>query len=270
MAEWKDWAVPILAAAISAAVVAFLLEQRKREREANDDPTASALQDLSKFDGQRLNGLDFCRQVYALFDQIKAIPGGAERLRYRETDLEKKLLEELIPIARYIQQKYREGLRIEVQWFGGSQPYDAILHCSGTFVERDLEPSQVTVEVTTSVHKNEYLARERLGEQGFAFGNDQLARDKPSHTITSTPYVETPVTRAATLAKQIVAAIEKKAAKNYPPGAVLIVWCVLNGVTYLEEWTDAVAQVATAGAHRAFKEVFLIDTSSSSYSATLR
>jgi hypothetical protein len=270
MGEWKDWAVPLLAAGISATVVAYLLEKSKREREAKDDPTASVPINLLAFDGQRLNGLDFCRKVYALFDQIQATPGGPERLRGRETDLEKKLLEELIPIARYIQQKYREALHIEVQWFGGSQSYDAIMHCSGAFVERGLEPSQVTVEATTSVHKNEYLARERLSEQGYAFGNDQIARDKKFGTVTSTAYVETPATKAATLAKQIVAAIEKKAAKNYPAGTVLVVWCVLNGVTYLDEWNDAVAQVVAAGAHRAFKEVFLIDTSSNSYLAMLR
>lgn len=267
MGEWKDWAVPLLAAGISAAAVTFLLEQNKRERE--DDRTASAPPNLSTFDEQRLNGLDFCRLVYALFDQVQAAPSGAEKLRGRETDLEKKLLEELIPIARYIQQKYREGLRIEVEWLSGSQPYDAILYCSGTFVEKGLEPSQLTVEVTTAVHKNEYLARQRLSEQGFAFGNDQLARDRPSRAITSTPYVETPATKSGTLAKQIVAAIEKKAAKNYPPGTVLIVWCILNGVTHPEEWTDAVAQVRAADAHRTFKEVFLIDTSVRSYSARL-
>jgi hypothetical protein len=50
---------------------------------------------------------------------------------------------------------------------------------------------------------------------------------------------------------------------------VLIVYCVLNGVTYESEWHDAVERVKQAKAHHAFKEVFLIETGSAWYSATL-
>lgn len=75
--------------------------------------------------------LDFCRKVYDFFDQVQRGPDGIAKLRLRKTKNEKRLIEELIPIARYVQARYREGRRIKVRWFGGSQPYDAIFWWSG-------------------------------------------------------------------------------------------------------------------------------------------
>jgi hypothetical protein len=73
-----------------------------------------------------VDGLDFCGKVYDLFDQVRGGPDGIAKLRLRPTKNEKRLIEELIPIARYMQARYREGHRIKVHWFSGSQPYDAI------------------------------------------------------------------------------------------------------------------------------------------------
>ena len=91
--------------------------------------------DLSTFDGRLLNGLDFCRKVYDLLDQVRGEPDGIAKLRLRPTRKEKRLIEELIPIARYVQARYREGRRIKVRWLSGSQRYDAILLSSGALVE---------------------------------------------------------------------------------------------------------------------------------------
>src|SRR5438045_3358322 len=90
--------------------------------------------DLSTFDGKLLDGLRFCCQVYDLFDQVSSEPDGVAKLRLRPTKVEKRLVEELIPIARYVQARYREGRRIKVRWFSGSQPYDAILWSCGSLV----------------------------------------------------------------------------------------------------------------------------------------
>src|ERR1019366_7780432 len=86
---------------------------------------------LSTFDDQLLDGLEFCRKVYDLFDQVQNGPDGIAKLRLRPSKNEKRLVEELIPIARYVQARYREGRRIKVRWLSGSQPYDAILWSSG-------------------------------------------------------------------------------------------------------------------------------------------
>ncbi|HEY5073299.1 MAG TPA: hypothetical protein VII34_01300 [Pyrinomonadaceae bacterium] len=87
--------------------------------------------DLAAIDNQLLDGLEFCTRVYDLFDRARKQPDGIARLRLRPSNIEKRLIEELIPIARYLQARYREGRRIKVRWLSGSQSYDAVLWSSG-------------------------------------------------------------------------------------------------------------------------------------------
>lgn len=225
--------------------------------------------DLSTFDGRLLDGLNFCRKVYELFNQTRAGTDGISKLRLRRSKQEKRLIEELIPIARYVQARYREGRRIKVRWFSGSQPYDAILLFSGRFVEKGHTPERLVVEVTTAVHQNDYLARERLDKQGYAFGVKGLSRDKKTGEVISEPYVVGNGEREKDLATQIVDRIKDKSKKGYDPETVLIVYCVPNGVTLQDEWDRAVQLVIEADVHHAFREVFLIDTGMFSYSAML-
>jgi hypothetical protein len=215
---------------------------------------------LSTFDGQLLDGLYFCGKVYDFFDQLSGGPDGIAKLRLRPTKNEKRLLEELIPIARYVQARYREGRRIKVRWLSGSQPYDAILWSSGGMVEHHMAPRKLLVEVTTSVHQNEYLARRLLHERGGSFGVKGISHDKKSGEIVSNPQVHTSDELASDLANQIVDRLKSKSAKQYPPGTVLIVNCVPNGLILPSEWGDAIERVTKAHVHLLFREVFLIDT----------
>lgn len=130
--------------------------------------------DLAIFDGQLIDGLDFCHKVYDLFDQIRGSPNGLEHIRLRSTQPAKKLIEELIPIARYVQARYREGCRINVKWFGGSQTYDAILWCRGDGVKHGGTPRKLVVEVTSAAHKDDYLRREQLHKEGISFGPKKI------------------------------------------------------------------------------------------------
>jgi hypothetical protein len=225
--------------------------------------------DLSAFDDRLLDGLNFCSKVYELFNQTRAGPDGITKLRLRRTKQEKRLIEELIPIARYVQARYREGRRVKVRWLSGSQPYDATLLFSGTFVEKGYAPKRLVVEVTTSVHQNDYLARERLDKQGYAFGVKGISRDKKTGDVISEPYVVTNGERESDLATQIIDRVKSKSEKGYDPDTVLIVYCVPNGITLEDEWNDAVKLVAQAGVHHDFREVFLVETGPASYSATL-
>ena len=224
--------------------------------------------DLSTFDGKLLDGLDFCRKVYDLFDQVREGPDGIVKLRLRPTKNEKRLIEELIPIARYVQARYREGRRIKVRWLSGSQPYDAILYSSGGLVEHGMAPRKVLVEVTTSVHQNEYLARQLLHERGGSFGVKGISKDKKTGAIVSKPYVHTNNELATDLAGQILQCLKSKSNKHYPPGTVLIVNCVPNSLILDVEWNDAIERVTKAQVHLAFREVFLLETVMS-YSTTL-
>jgi len=82
---------------------------------------------LGDFDNHLMNGLDFCKKAYGLFEEIRRTPNGIERLRLRKGRLEKKLIEELLPIARYIQARYSHRRQIKVRWIDGKQNYDARL-----------------------------------------------------------------------------------------------------------------------------------------------
>jgi hypothetical protein len=223
---------------------------------------------LSTFDGQLLEGLDFCGKVYDLFDQVKRGPDGIAKLRLRPTKNEKRLLEELIPIARYVQARYREGRRIKVRWLSGSQPYDAVLWSSGELVKHRMAPKKILVEVTTSVHQNDYLARKLLHERGGSFGVKGVNRDRETGEIISKPHVRSNDEIPANLANQIIERLKRKSEKKYPLRTVLIVNCIPNNLILESEWSDAVERVKKAQAHLAFLEVFLLEAIMS-HSATL-
>jgi hypothetical protein len=223
---------------------------------------------ITTFDGQLLDGLDFCRKVYDMFDQVRDEPDGTAKLRLRTTKSEKRLLEELIPIARYVQTRYREGRRIKVRWFAGSQPYDAVLWSSGDLVRHGVAPRNLLVEVTTSVHKSGYLERQLLHQRGGSFGVKGITRDKKTGEIVSKPYVHTNDEIVTDLADQIIERLRAKSGKQYPPRTVLIVNCVPDVLIREPEWSDAIGRVEKARAHMAFREVFLLDLVMS-HSATL-
>jgi hypothetical protein len=222
---------------------------------------------LATFDDQLLDGLEFCREVYDLFDRIQKLPDGVSRLRKRK-GVAKKLIEELIPIARYVQARYREGRRLKVRWLSGSQSYDAELWASGGLVKHRMAPRKVLLEVTASMHENEYLARQLLETKGGSFGVKGISRDKKTGEVKSEPHVHANKDIETDLAAQILARIAEKAAKHYPWNTVLIIQCFCNTLTLLTEWEDAIKRVEEAKPHIPFREVFLIE-SVASYTETL-
>jgi hypothetical protein len=213
---------------------------------------------LSTFDGKLLDGLTFCRKVYELFDQIHASPNGTSKIRMRLTITEKRLIEELIPIACYVQARYRGGRRIKLRWHAGSQPFDAVLSSYGVLVEQGMFPKQLLVEVTASVHPNDHLVRQLIDQHGPAFGPKGTERDKKTGRIVSKLHVYQNDERVTDLTGQILQSLRKKSAKNYPPETVLIVDCVA-GLLDQAEWEEAIQEVRKAKLHRAFREVFLCE-----------
>ena len=174
--------------------------------------------DLSTLDGRLLDGLNFCRKVYELFAQTRAGADGIANLRLRPTKLEKRLIEELIPIARYVQARYREGRRVKVRWLNGSQPYDAMLLCSGAFVDEGITPRRILVEVTTCVHPNEYLARQLLNEKGFSFGVKGISRGQEIPRDCFQPLTSTQMTiRSLPWRPRLSIALEPKRQKAIRP-----------------------------------------------------
>jgi hypothetical protein len=224
--------------------------------------------DLSAVDGRLLDGLDFCREVYDTFDAIRKQPDGIARLRLLQSKTDKRLIEELIPIARYVQARYREGRRIKVRWLSGSQRYDAILWSSGGLVTHRMAPKRVIVEVTSSMHENEHRARRLLHTEGGSFGVKDISRDKKTGVVSSRPHVSKNDEIETDLAGQILTALNRKTAKSYPRNTVLIIRCVTNGLTLDTEWAAAIRRVENARPPILFREVFLLETVSS-YTTTL-
>ena len=132
---------------------------------------------LDPLHDKALDGLEFARVAFKLFEDVYQLPDDGNTLRERRGDV-KPLLEEVLPIARYVLAHYGHGQYMTIRWVRGSQPFDAKVETHGGRVDHGMWPAQGTLEVTTAQHPNEYLMLERLNSEGGAFGLDGLKRVK--------------------------------------------------------------------------------------------
>jgi hypothetical protein len=214
---------------------------------------------LDEFDGKLLDGLEFCSRVYALFESVRGASNGPSRLRMRPSRLEKKLLEELLPICKYVQASYRPGRYISVRWVDGNQTYDAEIFQRGAYVSENYYPATGHLEVTCTMHPNEYLSRELLETKGAAFGLEGIRRLK-SGEIESVPVGYTNKEFVESYSKLVLKQIAKKAKMRYPENTTLIVQCALNTIYTPDEWEWLIARVTEALPDTSFREVYLYDT----------
>lgn len=222
---------------------------------------------LTQFDGQLLDGLDFCARVYAVFESIRNSPDGASRLRMRPTRVEKRVLEELLPICAYVQATYRPGLYMSVRWIDGPQTYHAETQQRGAHVAESNYPANAFIEVTSAVHPNDYLVRERLDTVGFAFSPTGVRRLEDG-SIESVPVGHSNRSFVADFAGIVLDQIAKKEAKRYPQNTTLIVQCTLSLPYMPEEWDDLVARIKQQMPPSQFREVCLYDPTGR-YSSTI-
>ncbi|NUO08684.1 MAG: hypothetical protein HUU08_08410 [Candidatus Brocadia sp.] len=223
---------------------------------------------LDDFDNHLMNGLEFCKNAYGLFEKIRRSPDGIERLRLRKGRLEKKLIEELLPIARYIQARYSHGRQIKVRWIDGKQHYDARLLSVGVLVEKRFAPKKQYVEVTTAVHENDHISRCLMNEQGHTFGVKGIQKNPHTGKYVSRPHVYTNNEAQDDLAQKILERIKAKNKKEYPRQTILIIQCFLDTFFREDEWEYAIQKVGSSGVEYRFHEIFLFD-SNHHYSATL-
>jgi hypothetical protein len=133
---------------------------------------------LAEFDGIEMDGLEFCFRTYRLFEEIRSQTSGPSNLRMRPTRREKLLIEELLPICKYVQAYYRTGRYISIKWVDGSQPFDAEVRQSGALVQGGYYPANSYLEVTGVSHPNDHMMREVLDKHGVTFGVEGLKRVK--------------------------------------------------------------------------------------------
>jgi hypothetical protein len=218
--------------------------------------------EVSPFSGKLLDGLEFCSKAYSLFQDIQNSPEGVSRLRMRSSDIEKKLVKELLPICAYVQASYRPGRYLSIQWERGNQPYDAKLIQHGRCVELGHYPQESHIEVTCAVHQNEYLQRELLENEGCAFDVEGLERQK-SREIKSVPVFHRGYEFIDSFSEIVQCQIKNKACKGYPDNSILIVQCTLNRGGYCShEWELLMESIEKVLPAKPFREFFFYDTAS--------
>ena len=212
---------------------------------------------LDAVDGQFLDGLEFCALVYKIFEDLRQTENGPHEIRGRRGK-SKKLVEELLPICKYLQMRYRPGRYIAVKWVDGNQRYDAELRSTGAYVTHGYYPENSFIEVTCTVHPKDYLAREHLGSGGTVFGLDGLERTK-DHRVTSTPTIQIGEEFIYRYAELVLKEIAKKARKPYPKLTTLVVQCSLNRLYTPGEWAKLLTLIGANKPSTEFTEIFMYD-----------
>jgi hypothetical protein len=220
--------------------------------------------ELEDFHDQVMDGLAFCSKTYELFEEISGRPDGTSILRLRHTKVAKKLIEELLPISRYVQYRYRTGLYIGVRWLNGVQSFDAELTLSGGYVDQGYFPRCLFVEVTQAMHANDYLARQMLDRQGFVFGMEGVRRlnlpGQKNGQIVSEPVGRNGNDFVLRFGKIVLDAISKKTLKKYPENTILIVECQLDTIYMDDEWELLVETVGRNLPPNRFREIYVFDS----------
>ncbi|QNK70558.1 hypothetical protein [Variovorax sp. PAMC26660] len=215
---------------------------------------------LDQFDGHSLDGLEFCRLVYAVFEHVRLGESGARKLRMRQRP-EKRLLEELLPICRYVHARYGPGCYMTVKWVGEGGAYDAEVAWHGGRADAADCPRFSFIEVTGAQHPNEYLVREALNSGLAVFGVNGLKTVKDEggrRQIVAVPTLHTHRSHVDELAIMVLDAIKTKMRKNYPEHTALVVDCTLNSVYTSWDWELLVVEVSRQLPQHSFMEILMV------------
>ena len=215
---------------------------------------------LDSFHNKWLVGFSFCQKAYKLFNQIKSETNGLERLRIRQSELERDLIQEILPLAKFVQIKTRPGNELKIKWMNGDQQFDAYFIQSGSCVDNGFSIPKGHLEVTGVYHPNHYLAKELLKSGEAFFGYDGLMRDKKTKSIHSTPIVRKGLEFVENMATLALDQIKKKSEIPYPDNTILIIECNLNIYYYEHEWYHFLCKVRENMPLHSFKEILLYDS----------
>lgn len=220
------------------------------------------MKELEEFNNQFIDGLLFAKQAYDLFEKIKNEPNGESKIQMLETDREKKLLEEILPIANYVQSTYRAGHYIAVCWQYGNQNFDAVIKQTGWYIDNGYCLANGFLEVTYVMHPNEYLARERINTIGYAYGVTGLKRLK-NRQISSEVIIYDGEDFIKEFALLLINRIEDKISKSYPLNTILIIRCSLNNLYFLDDWNYLKKLTTQKIINHPFAKIYVYDSGSS-------
>jgi hypothetical protein len=214
---------------------------------------------LESIDGVLVDGLDFCKFAYQTLESIHSESGGTAELRLLKSQRAKKLLEEILPVAAFVKDRYSPGVTIRVRWRGGNQRYDARLLFSGATVDAYGIPAVQHLEVTSAVHENDYLAREHLHREGGSFGARGTTRDSVTKRTVSVPVLRRHLDNEHELVGMVRRRIESKSQLPYPRNTTLVVRFVAPSLVLQDEWDRAVQWLSAEPHPPGFVEVVLVE-----------
>jgi hypothetical protein len=209
-------------------------------------------------DDDLVDGLEFCKRAYELFERIRSAPDGSTRLCLRASNTEKKLLEEILPICRYIQTYYRAGLYISVRWKNGNQSYDAELRQRGGDVDLGLYPVIAYLEITNVMHENEHWIWELLSSGRPAYAPEGVTKVRGKEAV-SEPVVRRNTEHVANFVPIVLEQLGKKVALSYPDDTSLVIQCSLGRLYTREEWDLLAREVKRQVPPNKFREILMFD-----------
>ena len=215
--------------------------------------------DLSELDGVPLDGLEFCRVAFRLFEDARASEDGVRALRARSTRNAKDLVDEILPICKYVLLSYRPGRYLKVEWIQGNQGFDAKLAQSGDYVRHGEFSEYGHLEVAAAMHENEYLSWRLMNEGVPVFGLSGIEKQARAQPV-SRPVVRRGQSHVKEFLPSILRVLKKKAQISYPDSTSLILCCSLNGVYLEEDWRYMISEVKSKAPSSSFQEILIFDS----------
>lgn len=220
---------------------------------------------LESFHEKWLNAYNFSRRAHVAFRQLRSSKDGMTKIRKREHGLPKKLIEEILPLARFAMLHMSPENDLRVRWVDGSQSFDAQFKDLGYGATAGRFPKSGFIEVTSAYHPNSYVGRKLMNEGRGFWGLDGLSVDRKSGQILAAPAVRTSLSAADQMAEIAMRQIERKARIEYPKGKTLIVdFC--SGTRFdPHEWAHLKHRLSTEVGSNQFHRIFLLDSLSDWY-----
>lgn len=186
----------------------------------------------SLFNNKCFDGLNFAKKVYRILTNLET------KRKYIRDRNSKKIIEELRPIAKFVQVHYLPGMRI--RWVDGSQPYDGILYFRG---------KKKLIEVTSAVHKKDQLYRKYFIENNYSVGGFEDP-SKPSEYSNNEHVLK--------VFNWIQESIQKKKNKKYIDPRILVIQ-FFPDTCFLQEDYEELKNLLKNSKDRKFPEIFIIN-----------
>ena len=214
---------------------------------------------IRTLDNRRHNGLLFSKFT------IQATKNILAKIKTKEQQLSilchnkdyKKINEEIIPISVYVLSKYSCRHQMAIEWKSGNQPYDAIAY-DQIFKGKSFVKSKTYLEVTTLQHKNNYLVKEDMIENGMSCGPHKIQR-LPDKKIKSEPVVLTDYEDVDEMIDLLCDRIKEKESKRYKPNTVLIISCRFPCLFLDYEWAHFEDAAKKRIKNEKFQSIFIYE-----------